>query len=71
MQKRNERNKTLRNLSFMKNQYFTQQHAGQNRTVLFEDAQKNGMMEGYTDNYIRIQTPYRKEWANEIVEWKI
>jgi len=28
-------------------------------------------MEGYTDNYIKITTPYRKEWANEIVEWKI
>lgn len=71
MQKRNERNKALRNLSFMKNQYFTQQHAGQNRTVLFEDAEKNGMMEGYTDNYIRIQTPFRKEWANKILDYKI
>jgi len=29
------------------------------------------MMEGYTDNYIRITTPFRQEWANEIVEWKI
>jgi len=28
-------------------------------------------MEGYTDNYIRIATPYRSEWANEIVEWKL
>jgi threonylcarbamoyladenosine tRNA methylthiotransferase MtaB len=71
MQKRNERNKALRNLSFMKNQYFTQQHAGQSRTVLFEDAEKNGMMEGYTDNYIRIQTPYKQEWANSIVGWKL
>jgi threonylcarbamoyladenosine tRNA methylthiotransferase MtaB len=38
---------------------------------LFEDHNKNGMMEGYTDNYIRIATPYRHEWANEIREWKI
>jgi len=29
------------------------------------------MMEGYTDNYIKISTPYREEWVNEIVEWKI
>jgi len=71
MQKRHERNKTLRNLSYMKNQYFTQQHAGETRSVLFEDAQKNGMMEGYTDNYIRVQTPYRKEYANQIIEWAI
>jgi threonylcarbamoyladenosine tRNA methylthiotransferase MtaB len=68
---RNERNKTLRNLSFMKLQYFTQQHSGETRKVLFESFNKNGMMEGYTDNYLRITTPYRKEWENEIVDWKI
>ncbi|MBL0882650.1 MAG: radical SAM protein, partial [Chitinophagaceae bacterium] len=68
---RNERNKTLRNLSYMKMQYFTEQHHGQTRKVLFEAFEKNGMMEGYTDNYIRISTPYRKEWANEIVDWRI
>ncbi len=68
---RNERNKTLRNLSYMKMQYFTQQHAGETRKVLFEAFEKNGMMEGYTDNYIRITTPYRKEWANQIIDWKI
>lgn len=68
---RHERNKALRNLSFMKMQYFTQQHRKQNRKVLFEGHSKNGMMEGYTDNYIRITTPYREEWANKIVEWTI
>jgi len=68
---RNERNKKLRNLSFMKLQYFTQQQVGTNRKVLFEIFEKEGMMEGYSDNYIRITTPYRKEWANEIVEWKM
>ena len=68
---RNERNKTLRNLSYMKLQYFTEQHAGQTRKVLFEKNGKNEMMDGYTDNYIKITTPFRKEWANEIVEWKM
>lgn len=68
---RNERNKTLRNLSYMKMQYFTEQHAGQTRKVLFEGHNKNGMMEGYTDNYIKITTPHRQEWVNEIVDWKI
>lgn len=71
MQVRHERNKTLRNLSYMKMQHFTAQHQGQVRKVLFEGHEKNGMMEGYTDNYIRISTPYRSEWANEIVDWKI
>ena len=68
---RHERNKTLRNLSYMKMQYFTEAHRGQQRPVLFEDHEKNGMMEGYTDNYIRISTPYRAEWANQLVEWTI
>jgi threonylcarbamoyladenosine tRNA methylthiotransferase MtaB len=69
--KRNERNKSLRNLSFMKMQYFTQQHAGQTRKVLMEGLNKNGMMEGYTDNYIKITTPFRKEWVNTVVEWTL
>lgn len=68
---RHQRNKTLRNLSYMKMQYFTEKHNGQARKVLFESHDKNGMMEGYTDNYIRITTPYRPEWVNEIVDWKI
>ncbi|MDQ6609965.1 MAG: tRNA (N(6)-L-threonylcarbamoyladenosine(37)-C(2))-methylthiotransferase MtaB [Bacteroidota bacterium] len=69
--KRNERNKVLRNLSYMKMQYFMAQHHGQSRKVLFEGHNKNGLMEGYTDNYIRITTPYREEWANRILEWTI
>jgi threonylcarbamoyladenosine tRNA methylthiotransferase MtaB len=68
---RHERNKQLRNLSYMKMQHFTEQHVGQTRKVLFEGSEKNGMMEGYSDNYIRITTPFKQEWANEIVDWKI
>lgn len=68
---RSERNKALRNLSYQKMQYFTNQHIGQERKVLFEIANKNGMMEGYTDNYIKITTPFNREWENNIVPWKI
>lgn len=68
---RNERNKILRNISYSKMQQFTEQHIGQSRKVLFESVNKNGMMEGYTDNYIKITAPYRKEWENIIVDWKI
>ncbi|HEU0109902.1 MAG TPA: tRNA (N(6)-L-threonylcarbamoyladenosine(37)-C(2))-methylthiotransferase MtaB, partial [Flavisolibacter sp.] len=77
VQIRHERNKILRNLSFKKLQFFTEQQIGQTRKVLFEGHQKiNGsggmaMMEGYTDNYLRIVTPYRSEWANQIVDWTI
>jgi threonylcarbamoyladenosine tRNA methylthiotransferase MtaB len=71
MEVRHQRNKTLRNLSYMKMQYFTAAHAGQQRKVLFEGSAKNNMMEGYTDNYIRISTPYRAEWVNQIVDWTV
>lgn len=68
---RHERNKILRNLSYKKMQYFTEQHSGQTRKVLFEHAEKNGMMDGYTDNYIKVTTPFREEYTNEIVEWTL
>ena len=68
---RHQRNKTLRNLSYMKMQYFSGQYAGQARKVLFEKNHKNNIMEGYTDNYIRVTTPYRQEWVNQIVEWTL
>lgn len=71
MRIRHGRNKILRNLSYQKMQNFIAQHAGQTRKVLFEDCNKNNMMEGYTDNYIRVITPYKKEWANNIIDWKI
>jgi threonylcarbamoyladenosine tRNA methylthiotransferase MtaB len=68
---RNQRNKILRNLSFQKMQYFTASQNGKKRNVLFEQENKNGMMEGYTDNYIRISTPFRAEWVNKEVEWQL
>jgi threonylcarbamoyladenosine tRNA methylthiotransferase MtaB len=68
---RHQRNKALRNLSYMKMQYFTGQHTGQTRKVLFEGRHKNGMMEGYTDNYIKVSVPYREEMVNSIAEWTI
>lgn len=73
---RNERNKILRNLSYQKLQYFTEAHRGENRKVLFESVKKTGdgemeILEGYSDNYIRVTTPYRAEWSNQIVDWTI
>lgn len=68
---RNERNKQLRNLSYQKLQYFTQQHIGETRKVLFEKQDKNNMMEGFTDNYIKITAPFNKEWVNNITTWTI
>jgi threonylcarbamoyladenosine tRNA methylthiotransferase MtaB len=68
---RHERNKRLRNLSYMKMQEFSRRHEGQTRKVLFEGHDKHGMMEGYTDNYIKITTPYRPEWVNSVVDWTL
>ena len=68
---RHERNKILRNLSYLKMQLFTTLYQGQKRKVLFEDHEKNGMMEGYTDNYIRIATSHRKEFINQVIDWVI
>ena len=68
---RNERNKVLRNLSYQKMQYFTESQRGSTRKVLFERAPKGDLMEGFTDNYLKIQTLFKAEWANEIVDWQI
>ncbi|HSB91892.1 MAG TPA: tRNA (N(6)-L-threonylcarbamoyladenosine(37)-C(2))-methylthiotransferase MtaB [Flavitalea sp.] len=68
---RHTRNKILRNLSYMKMRYFTELNAGQSRRVLFEANEKEGLMEGYTDNYIKIQTPFNPLWVNNIVDWVI
>ncbi len=65
---RQERNKILRQLSYQKMQAFSRSFEGTTRPVLFEQAEKDQMMEGYTDNYIRVTTPYRAEWVNRIVE---
>ncbi|WP_343690263.1 tRNA (N(6)-L-threonylcarbamoyladenosine(37)-C(2))-methylthiotransferase MtaB [Chitinophaga sp.] len=68
---RNERNKILRNLSHKKAQFFAAQHTGETRKVLFEKYHKDGVMEGYTDNYIKVTTPVKEEWANNIIDWKL
>lgn len=68
---RNERNKILRNLSHKKQQFFNEQHLHQTRKVLFESLGKDGMMEGYTDNYIKVTTPFRQEWHNQLIDWEL
>ena len=71
VQVRNERNKILRNLSYQKMQFFTGMHIGETRKVLWEKTSSGNLMEGYTDNYIKLTTPFRKEWVNQVVDWTI
>ena len=68
---RQTRNKKLRQLSYQKQEEFNNEFSGTTRPVLFEKEEKTSMMEGYTDNYIRIKTPYKKDWVNQIMDWKI
>lgn len=68
---RQERNKILRQLSYHKMQAFARRFEGSIRPVLFEQTEKDKMMEGYTDNYIRVSTPYRAEWVNQLIDWKL
>ncbi|MBM3432804.1 MAG: tRNA (N(6)-L-threonylcarbamoyladenosine(37)-C(2))-methylthiotransferase MtaB [Bacteroidetes bacterium] len=68
---RQERNKILRQLSYMKMQNFSKRFEGTTRPVLFEKTEKEDMMEGYTDNYIRVSTPYRAAWVNQLINWKL
>jgi threonylcarbamoyladenosine tRNA methylthiotransferase MtaB len=74
---RHERNKILRNLSYQKLQYFTESQRGTTRKVLFESPKVNKendsmiMLEGFTDNYIKVQTPHRAEWSNQIIDWTL
>jgi threonylcarbamoyladenosine tRNA methylthiotransferase MtaB len=50
---------------------FHRHWAGAVMPVLFESAQRNGMMSGYTPNYIRIETPYNSQLVNQIVPMQI
>jgi threonylcarbamoyladenosine tRNA methylthiotransferase MtaB len=68
---RQTRNKKLRQLSYQKQEEFNNEFSGTTRPVLFEKEEKTSMMEGYTDNYIRIKTPDKKDWVNQIMDWKI
>ena len=71
VQIRNERNKILRNISYRKTALFNEKHIGETRKVLFESANKNGTIEGYTDNYIKITAAYNKDWENSVVDWVV
>lgn len=63
---RKKRNKMLRILSVKKLRSFYAQHLGESRMVLFEADNKEGFMHGFTDNYIKVKTPYNPELINQL-----
>lgn len=63
---RKERNKMLRILSEKKQRHFYEQHTGTTRKVLFESENKNGMLSGFTDNYIKTSVPFDENLCNKM-----
>jgi threonylcarbamoyladenosine tRNA methylthiotransferase MtaB len=63
-----ERTKLLLQLSETKKTNFYHEHLHTIRKVLFEDDVKNGMIFGFTDNYIRISAPYNESFLNTIID---
>ena len=50
---------------------FCEKALGSEAEVLFESTMRGGMMFGYTGNYIRVRTPYRREKINQICRVKL
>ena len=61
---RKERSKQLHALSYKKKRKFYENNIGKHETVLFENENNEGMMYGYTSNYIKIKTPFKNELIN-------
>jgi threonylcarbamoyladenosine tRNA methylthiotransferase MtaB len=61
---RRRRNRILRELSDKKRSAFYRAHLGETRPVLFEQSKQEGMMTGYTDNYIKVVLPMDSELIN-------
>ncbi len=66
MKKRNDRSKMLRILSEKKRRKFYEENLEQTFTVLFEEDVENGMMHGFTENYIRVAAKYDPILINEL-----
>jgi threonylcarbamoyladenosine tRNA methylthiotransferase MtaB len=63
-----ERSKMLRILSEKKRRSFYEQHLGKTFTVLFEAEEMEGKMNGFTENYIKVEAPYDPLLVNELVQ---
>ena len=68
---RKRRNKMLRILSEKKKMAFYQTQIGKTLPVLWEHENKNGVMFGFTENYVRVQKPYDENSINQIENLKL
>ena len=67
-----KRSKILRTLSYKKRRLFYESQIGKFKKVLFESENKKGYIYGFTDNYVKVRTPWNPNLVNtiEIVELK-
>ena len=65
---RKRRNKMLRILSEKKKMEFYRTQLGNKLPVLWEYENKNGMMYGFTENYVRVVKPFDEKSVNQIEE---
>ena len=63
---RAKRSKMLRGLSVKKRRAFYESQLGTNRTVLFETENREGYIHGFTENYVRVKTPWNPELVNTL-----
>ncbi len=61
---RERRSKILHAVSDEKLQAFYAKHRGEEATVLWEGKREDGMMAGFTENYIKVHAPYDKAKVN-------
>lgn len=66
MNVRNKRSKMLRGLSVKKRRAFYQSQLRSKRTVLFESENKEGYIQGFTENYIKVKTPWNPDLVNTL-----
>lgn len=68
---RHERNKRLRILSQKKKKAFYQSQLGETAQVLFEADDNGGVMHGFTENYVKVKTPFDESLVNTIRDVKL
>ncbi|MDY3521765.1 tRNA (N(6)-L-threonylcarbamoyladenosine(37)-C(2))-methylthiotransferase MtaB [Riemerella anatipestifer] len=68
---RKKRNKMLRILSEKKKMAFYQSQLGKTLPILWEHENKDGMMFGFTENYVRVKKPFDQSSVNQIETLKL
>lgn len=68
---RAKRSKMLRGLSVKKRRAFYENQLGKEFTVLFEGENKGGFIHGFTENYVKVKTPWNPELINTIHQIKL